>query len=132
MIKFWRSTCGCSFWSLAWKSSWMEVWIKIFFSCTVGTPGELYVFKYPSPTGSTKKAVLRIRIRDRVPFRPLDPGFGMGKKSRFGIRDDHIPSTVADTDPNPDPYVYGPPGSRTRSIFFVRGIYPDPDPSIKQ
>jgi hypothetical protein len=30
--------------------------------------------------------VLRIRIRDPVPFRPLDPGFGMGKK--FRIRDE--------------------------------------------
>jgi hypothetical protein len=29
-------------------------------------------------------AVLRIRIRDPVPFWPLEPGSGMGKKSRSG------------------------------------------------
>ncbi len=28
------------------------------------------------------EAVLRIRIRDPVPFWPLYPGFGIGKKSR--------------------------------------------------
>jgi len=31
-------------------------------------------------------AVLRIRIRDPVPFLPLDPGSGMGKKSGSGFR----------------------------------------------
>jgi hypothetical protein len=30
--------------------------------------------------------VLRIRIWDLVPFLPLDPGSGMGKKSGSGIR----------------------------------------------
>jgi hypothetical protein len=34
-----------------------------------------------------------LRIRDPVPFRPLDPGSGMGIKSRSGygirIRDEH-------------------------------------------
>jgi hypothetical protein len=34
--------------------------------------------------------------------------------------------SVADPDPNPDPYVYGPPGSAPDPL--VRGI--DPDPSI--
>ncbi len=35
-------------------------------------------------------SVLRIRIRDRVPFWPLDPGSGMGRKSASGsgIRDE--------------------------------------------
>jgi hypothetical protein len=32
------------------------------------------------------KPVLRIRIREPVPFQPLEPGFRMGKKSRYGIR----------------------------------------------
>ncbi len=38
-----------------------------------------------------QKAVLRIRIRDLVPFWPLDPGSRMGKKSRWGsvILDEH-------------------------------------------
>jgi hypothetical protein len=36
------------------------------------------------------QAVLRIRIRDPVPFWPLDPGSGMGRKSASGsgIRDE--------------------------------------------
>jgi hypothetical protein len=37
--------------------------------------------------------VLRIRIRDPVPFRPLDPGSGMGRKSASGSgmnNPDHI------------------------------------------
>jgi hypothetical protein len=32
-------------------------------------------------------AVLRIRIRDPVPFRPLDPGSGVGKKIKIRIRE---------------------------------------------
>jgi hypothetical protein len=39
-------------------------------------------------------AVLRIRIRDPVPFWPLDPGYGMGRKSASGsgIRDEQTRS----------------------------------------
>ncbi len=41
-------------------------------------------------------AVLRIRIRDPVPFWPMDPGSGMGKttwsRSRIRIRDEHSES----------------------------------------
>ncbi len=33
--------------------------------------------------------MLRIRIRDPVPFWPLEPGSRMGKKSRSGPRDEH-------------------------------------------
>jgi hypothetical protein len=32
------------------------------------------------------KAVLRIRIRDPVPFRPLDSGSGMGKRTGSGMK----------------------------------------------
>ncbi len=43
------------------------------------------LFQGPSPISKksanlTKHAVLRIRIRDPVPFWPRDPGSGMGKK----------------------------------------------------
>ncbi len=34
-------------------------------------------------------SALRIRIRDLVPFWPLDPGFGMGKKINIRIGDEH-------------------------------------------
>ncbi len=40
------------------------------------------------------QAVLRIRIQDPIPFRPLDPGSGMGKKSGSGSEmnnPDHFP-----------------------------------------
>ncbi len=33
--------------------------------------------------------VLQIRIRVPVPFWPLDPGSGMGKKIKIQIRDEH-------------------------------------------
>ncbi len=43
-----------------------------------------------TPNEKRRKAVLRIRIRDPVPFWPLDPGSGMGKQSESGsgIRDE--------------------------------------------
>ncbi len=36
----------------------------------------------PSQLERTPQPVLRIRIRDPVPFRPLDRGSGMGKKNQ--------------------------------------------------
>jgi hypothetical protein len=44
-----------------------------------------------------KKTELRIRIRDPVPFRPLDPDSGMGKKSGSGSgmsNQDHISASL--------------------------------------
>jgi hypothetical protein len=58
-------------------------------SCT-----DNYIGKPPFKKG-VKQAVLRIRFRDPVPFRPLDPGSGMGKKSGSGSginNPDHISS----------------------------------------
>ncbi len=43
-------------------------------------------------TGTVRKrniTVLRIRIRDPMPFWPLDPGSGRGKKIKIRIRDEH-------------------------------------------
>jgi hypothetical protein len=61
------------------------------------------------------QTVLRIWILDPVPFRPLDPGFGMSSKSRSGSGmniPDHISESLEtiflveilkffDADPNP-------------------------------
>ncbi len=52
-----------------------------------------YKSKRIHPLTWSSKAVLRIRIPDLVPFWPLDPGSGLGKKSRSGSRmniSDHI------------------------------------------
>ncbi len=40
--------------------------------------------------------MLRIRIRDPVPFGPLDPRSGMGKKIRIFIRD-NIPDHISES-----------------------------------
>jgi hypothetical protein len=40
--------------------------------------------------------VLRIRVRDLVPFSPLDPGSGMGKKIKIRIRDPESGMNIPD------------------------------------
>jgi hypothetical protein len=42
----------------------------------------LAVVSWTHQRGILNKSVLRIRIRDPVPFGPLDPGSGMGEKIR--------------------------------------------------
>jgi hypothetical protein len=44
-----------------------------------------------------KKAVLRIPIRDPVPFWPLDPGSGMGKKSGSGSAGMNNPDHISES-----------------------------------
>ncbi len=60
-----------------------------------GRPTGLLLLIFPSFL-----SVLRIRIRDPVPFWPLDPGSGMGKKSRLGSGKhmlDNIPESLETT-----------------------------------
>jgi hypothetical protein len=59
-----------------------------------------------------RKTVLRIRIRDAVPFWPLDAGSGMGKKSRSGSGM-NIPDHVAES---------------AETLFRVEFFDADPDP----
>ncbi len=64
----------------------------------MGTAFREICVKGPSGEGGEEwVAVLRIRIRDPVPFLPLDPGSGMGKKSGSGSgmnNPDHISESL--------------------------------------